>query len=115
MEKLDSLGAAKLEDFTWKQLLDLDACKNVRCGRCQDECPAHLSEKPLSPKCFLRRLDAHMHEKNNKRIEDAKPMYGMITEDEIWSCTTCGACREQCPVLCEQVDKIVDMRRYLLF
>lgn len=115
MEKLDSLGAAKIEDFTWKQLLDLDACKNVRCGRCQDECPAHLSEKPLSPKCFLRRLDAHMHEKNDKRIKDAKPMYEMITEDEIWSCTTCGACREQCPVLVEQVDKIVDMRRYLLF
>ena len=56
-----------------------------------------------------------MHEKNDKRIKDAKPMYEMITEDEIWSCTTCGACREQCPVLCEQVDKIVDMRRYLLF
>ncbi|MFZ3089200.1 MAG: heterodisulfide reductase-related iron-sulfur binding cluster [Nitrospirota bacterium] len=109
MERLDSLGVAKLEDFTWKQLLDLDACKNVRCGRCQDECPAHLSEKPLSPKCYLRKLDAHMHEK------DAPAMYEMITEDEIWSCTTCGACREACPVLVEQVDKIVDMRRHLLF
>jgi Fe-S oxidoreductase/nitrate reductase gamma subunit len=112
-------GAAKLSDFTWKQLLDLDAC--TRCGRCQDNCPAWLSGKPLSPKFVILDLQRHMHDTAKgvlAGVED--PYHGVsmigdvITEDVLWSCTTCRACEENCPVSIEHVDTIVDMRRNLV-
>jgi Fe-S oxidoreductase/nitrate reductase gamma subunit len=112
-------GAAKLADFTWKQLLDLDAC--TRCGRCQDNCPAWLSGKPLSPKFVILDLQRHMHATAKAVLAgEEDPYHGVamigdiITEDVLWSCTTCRACEENCPVSIEHVDTIVDMRRNLV-
>ena len=112
-------GAGKLSDFTWKQLLDLDAC--TRCGRCQDNCPAWLSGKPLSPKFVILDLQRHMHATANAVLEGKEDPYGgvamigeVITEDVLWSCTTCRACEEHCPVSIAHVDTIVDMRRNLV-
>ena len=112
-------GAAKLSDFTWKQLLDLDAC--TRCGRCQDNCPAWLSGKPLSPKFVILDLQEHMNATAKAVLAGAEVPYGngamigdVITEDVLWSCTTCGACEEHCPVSIEHIDTIVDMRRNLV-
>ena len=112
-------GAAKLSDFTWKQLLDLDAC--TRCGRCQDNCPAWLSGKPLSPKFVILDLQQHMSTTAPAVLAGAEAPYGdsamigdIITEDVLWSCTTCGACEENCPVSIEHIGTIVDMRRNLV-
>jgi Fe-S oxidoreductase/nitrate reductase gamma subunit len=111
-------GAAKLEDFTWKQLLDFDAC--TRCGRCQDNCPAWLSGKPLSPKFVILDLQRHMHatagagSSNGDAAEGVAMIGDIISEDVLWSCTTCRACEENCPVSIEHVDTIVDMRRNLV-
>lgn len=112
-------GAARLADFTWKQLLDLDAC--TRCGRCQDNCPAWLSGKPLSPKFVILDLQQHMNATANAVLARAEEPYGnvamigdVISEDVLWSCTTCRACEEHCPVSIEHVDTIVDMRRNLV-
>jgi len=109
----------KLSEFTWKQLFDTDAC--TRCGRCQDNCPAYLSEKPLSPKKVIQDLKSHLVVQGkslsqNKDAEDQTPPIpgNVITEDELWACTTCGACQEVCPVFIEVVDKVVDLRRYLV-
>lgn len=112
-------GAAKLADFTWKQLLDLDAC--TRCGRCQDNCPAWLSGKPLSPKFVILDLQRHMNATATAVLAGAEEPYAgvtmigdVISEDVLWSCTTCRACEENCPVSIEHVDAIVDMRRNLV-
>ncbi|GIX47635.1 MAG: hypothetical protein KatS3mg131_1846 [Candidatus Tectimicrobiota bacterium] len=112
-------GAGKLADFTWKQLLDLDAC--TRCGRCQDHCPAWLSGKPLSPKFVILDLQRHMSATANAVLEGHPDPYGgvamiggVISEDVLWSCTTCRACEEHCPVGIEHVDTIIDMRRNLV-
>ena len=112
LEKAESFGAAKIEDFTWKQLLDLDAC--TRCGRCQDSCPAHLSGKPLSPKKVVQDLKGAWLERA-KGVESQRPMIGgVVLEDEIWNCTTCYACHEACPVAIEPMTKIIEMRRNLV-
>lgn len=119
-EDAESFGVSKIEEFTWKQLMDLDAC--TRCGRCQDNCPAHLTDKPLSPKKIINDLKNHMslrvpqiiksRAKGNE-LEEAPPLVGsIIEEDELWACTTCRSCMDHCPVYIEHVDKIVDMRRY---
>ncbi|MGE3537761.1 MAG: heterodisulfide reductase-related iron-sulfur binding cluster [Candidatus Tectimicrobiota bacterium] len=112
-------GAGKLADFTWKQLLDLDAC--TRCGRCQDNCPAWLSGKPLSPKFVILDLQQHMHATAPAVLAGAEEPYGevamigdVISEAVLWSCTTCRACEENCPVSIEHIDTIVDMRRNLV-
>jgi len=117
LEKAEVWGAAKIEDFTWKQLLDLDAC--TRCGRCQDNCPAYLSGKALSPKKVVQDLKTHLNEVYpypfvKKPIETRRDMISdAITEQVIWDCTTCRACQEACPIYIEHIDKIVDMRRNL--
>ena len=109
-EEAESFGVAKIQEFTWKQLLDLDAC--TRCGRCQDQCPAHLTEKPLSPKKIVLDLKNHLYEQD-KTAEEAPSLIGnVIQEDTLWACTTCRNCMEHCPVHVEHVDKIVDLRRY---
>lgn len=101
-------GIKSLEDFTWKQLLDIDAC--VRCGRCQEFCPAHASGSSLSPRDLIARLHLHMWEHRNGR-----KFYGeVVASDEIWACTTCYACSSQCPAFIEHVAAIVDMRRHLV-
>ena len=119
IENQESFGVAKLQDFTWKQLLDSDAC--TRCGRCQDSCPAYLSQKPLSPKKVIQDLKNHLSSQGkNLRIgkdadEQITPIAGnVVSEDELWACTTCGACQQACPVFVEVIDKVVDLRRYLV-
>jgi len=108
-EEAESFGVTKIQEFTWKQLLDLDAC--TRCGRCQDFCPAYLTEKPLSPKNIILDLKSHLHERGKKSDEAPSLVGNIIQEDTLWACTTCRNCMEHCPVYVEHVDKIIDMRR----
>ena len=116
-ETTELFGVSKIEEFTWKQLMDLDAC--TKCGRCQDVCPANISGKALSPKKVIQDLKDHLYEVYpvpllRKPIEDRKDMISeAITEEVVWDCTTCRACMEVCPVYIEHVNKIVDMRRNL--
>ncbi|MFG1607169.1 heterodisulfide reductase-related iron-sulfur binding cluster [Actinoplanes sp. NPDC049265] len=119
----DQFGVSKVEEFTWKGLLDFSTC--TECGRCQSQCPAWNTAKPLSPKLLITSLRDHAYDKapyllNNVDVlaEAERPLIGtaeemgVIDPDVLWSCTTCGACVEQCPVDIEHVDHIVDMRRY---
>jgi Fe-S oxidoreductase len=148
VEDLDedtALGVGKIEDFTWKNLLDFTSC--TECGRCQSQCPAWNTDKPLSPKLVIMTLRDHAHAKapwltaaeadrpdlpaHTLKLADSpligptdhdpdRPLSaydalgtdGVLDPDVLWSCTTCGACVEQCPVDIEHVDAIVDMRRY---
>ena len=148
IEELDedaALGVGKVEDFTWKGLLDFSTC--TECGRCQSQCPAWNTEKPLSPKMLIMTLRDHAHAKAPWLLASGSEREGLgesaaalaevpligdtgyditnplaaynphgpdavIDQDVLWSCTTCGACVEQCPVDIEHVDAIVDMRRY---
>lgn len=102
------VGVKTWQDFTWKQILDFEAC--VRCGRCQDQCPAYASGFPLSPRDLLLKLDAHVWERDNGRALHG----GVITPDELWACTTCRACAQVCPVFADHIATIVDMRRHLV-
>lgn len=139
----DQFGVSQVEHFSWKGLLDFSTC--TECGRCQSQCPAWNTGKPLSPKLLIMALRDHAHAKapyllagGGKDEEGAekataaqlkdvpaaalaeaeRPLIGTLEEngvidpDVLWSCTTCGACVEQCPVDIEHVDHIVDMRRY---
>ncbi|KEF07853.1 MULTISPECIES: (Fe-S)-binding protein [Streptomyces] len=139
----DQFGVSQIEHFSWKGLLDFSTC--TECGRCQSQCPAWNTGKPLSPKLLIMALRDHAHAKapyllagGGKDEEGAekataaqlkdvpaaalaeaeRPLIGTLEEngvidpDVLWSCTTCGACVEQCPVDIEHVDHIVDMRRY---
>lgn len=124
LEKAESFGVSRIQQYTWKQLLDLYAC--TQCGRCQVNCPAYLTGKPLSPKKVVLDLKHNLLEqKPGATIQDeAAPegsgdhqrqlIGGVILEDELWACTTCRACMEQCPVLIEHVPKIIDLRRNLV-
>jgi Fe-S oxidoreductase/nitrate reductase gamma subunit len=123
-ESVGALGASKLQDLTWKDLIDLDAC--TRCGRCQEVCPANMTGKALSPKMVIQELKAHMVDrapvllrgKRNGKApsQEEVPLLagGVVSEDELWSCTTCGACEEACPVFVEPVKKIIELRRNLV-
>lgn len=139
----DVFGVSQVEQFSWKGLLDFSTC--TECGRCQSQCPAWNTGKPLSPKLLIMSLRDHAHAKapyllagggkttegEEKASEEQlagvpaaalaeaeRPLIGTVEEngvidpDVLWSCTTCGACVEQCPVDIEHVDHIVDMRRY---
>ncbi|MFJ3702737.1 MULTISPECIES: (Fe-S)-binding protein [Streptomyces] len=139
----DTFGVSQVEQFSWKGLLDFSTC--TECGRCQSQCPAWNTGKPLSPKLLIMSLRDHAHAKapyllagggkdmegNEKATEEQlkdvpaaalaeaeRPLIGtaeengVIDPDVLWSCTTCGACVEQCPVDIEHIDHIVDMRRY---
>ena len=111
-------GVGKIEDFTWKQMLDFATC--TECGRCQSVCPAWNTEKPLSPKLLIMSLRDNMFASadrllsagNEEAAEVESLVPSVIDPDVLWSCTTCGSCVEQCPVDIEHVDAIVDMRRY---
>jgi Fe-S oxidoreductase len=126
----DQFGVSKVEEFTWKGLLDFSTC--TECGRCQSQCPAWNTAKPLSPKLLITSLRDHAYAKAPYLLEShanvdvlalaeqesQRPLIGteaeqgVIDPDVLWSCTTCGACVEQCPVDIEHVDHIMDMRRY---
>jgi Fe-S oxidoreductase len=145
MENVDEdtvFGAGHIEDFSWKQLLDLYSC--TECGRCQDACPAWTTGKPLSPKLLVMGLRDNLFESAPRLVPSPVPfgrkgaggskgdgeapdaaavaaaakaaaptlVPGTIEPDVLWSCLTCGACVEQCPVDIEHVDTIVDMRRH---
>ncbi|MEU2863545.1 (Fe-S)-binding protein [Streptomyces mirabilis] len=139
----DVFGVSQVEQFSWKGLLDFSTC--TECGRCQSQCPAWNTGKPLSPKLLIMSLRDHAHAKapyllagggktmegeekaSAEQLADVpaaalaeaeRPLIGTFEEngvidpDVLWSCTTCGACVEQCPVDIEHIDHIVDMRRY---
>ncbi|MFI0943298.1 (Fe-S)-binding protein [Streptomyces sp. NPDC021020] len=139
----DVFGVSKVEEFSWKGILDFSTC--TECGRCQSQCPAWNTGKPLSPKLLIMSLRDHANAKapyllagggkNAEGEERATPEQlagvpaaalaeaerpligtaeenGVIDPDVLWSCTTCGACVEQCPVDIEHIDHIIDMRRY---
>ncbi len=108
-------GVGRIEDFTWKQMLDFSTC--TECGRCQSVCPAWNTGKPLSPKLLIMGLRENMFASADRLLSGEKTdsptlVPTTIDPDVLWSCTTCGACVEQCPVDIEHVDAIVDMRRY---
>ncbi|MCF8111298.1 MAG: 4Fe-4S dicluster domain-containing protein [Desulfobacteraceae bacterium] len=112
---LESFGVKKFEDFNWKHILDFYSCAD--CGRCSDNCPANASGRPLSPRFIsLKGRDyAFSHYPLKGPFVKNEPLVGDIfSEDEIWSCTTCGACEEECPVTIEYIDKIVDLRRGMI-
>ncbi|WP_238993417.1 (Fe-S)-binding protein [Nocardioides caldifontis] len=138
MDEDTAMGVGKIEDFAWKGILDFNTC--TECGRCQSQCPAWNTDKPLSPKMVILNLRDHAHAKapyllaseeqrtslpDLVKAEAERPLVGstegpawapdagaVIDEDVLWSCTSCGACVQQCPVDIEHVDHIVDMRRY---
>ncbi|MCH8800725.1 MAG: 4Fe-4S dicluster domain-containing protein [Chloroflexi bacterium] len=121
LENTEKFGAGRVQDFTWKQLLDGYAC--AVCGRCTDVCPAHLTGKQLSPMHIVENLKDHMvaighqGERDPEHVEPTPILNGLdgvISETSIWDCLNCGACMEECPVTVEHVPTIMDMRRYLL-
>ncbi len=126
LEEAESYGVGKVEEFTWKQLFDGDAC--MRCGRCQDNCPAWHTQKPLSPRKVILDVRDELAMAGEAALgqmqTDAAPAVadtpraaligGRIDEEELWACTTCRACQEHCPVDIEHIQKIIDMRRYLV-
>lgn len=137
IEEATSFGVENIEDFGWKDLLDLDAC--IRCGRCQENCPAFNTGKHLNPKVTLiqamkKHLDAKvpylLEAKANgdaeveeiamtEEAEATSPMeasliYDIVTTDVIWDCTNCRACMEHCPMFIEHIPKIIEMRRNLV-
>jgi Fe-S oxidoreductase len=116
-EETENFGVSKLQDFTWKQLLDLYAC--TWCGRCHAACPAQLSGKSLSPREIILNLKKHLLEEGpgllNGKAEGSSKLIGdVVAEDAIWACTTCGACIEACAVKVEHVRRIMDLRRNLV-
>jgi Fe-S oxidoreductase len=115
LDQVKSFGVKTFEDFTWKHMLDFYSCAD--CGRCADNCPANAAGRPLAPRFLtIKARDyAFQHYPVFGKAGNGQPMIGNIfSEDEIWSCTTCGACEEECPLLVEYIDKIVDLRRGMI-
>ena len=121
--ELESFGAVTIEDFTWKQLFDTDAC--TICGRCTSVCPAHATGKPLDPREIVLKVGEVMNATapasstsppvgvDSEISISANSVFERVTAEELWACTSCKACDEICPVNIEILDKIFDMRRYL--
>jgi Fe-S oxidoreductase len=116
-ESVQQYGAAKVTDLSWKDVLDYYSC--TECGRCQDLCPAHNTQKPLTPKMLILDLKNNMY-RNKEHIlagkldEVSHVIDEHVTEDVIWACTTCRACEIACPVFIGHTDKIYDIRRNLV-
>ena len=115
--ELPECGVGKFEAFTWKHILDFYSCAD--CGRCTDNCPANAVGRDLSPRMIS--IKARDYAYRYYPVFGTPPDRGeakftgdIITEKEIWACTTCGACEQECPIFIQYIDKIVDMRRYLL-
>ncbi len=112
-ENVEQFGVADVQDLTWKQLLDGYTC--TECGRCSTACPAHSTGKLLSPRKIVMDIRARLSEKTSTvAASDRKLVHDFITPEELWACTTCMACVQECPVNIEHVDAIVDMRRDLV-
>ena len=112
LDQVKSFGVKTFEDFTWKHMLDFYSCAD--CGRCSDNCPANAVGRPLSPRFITIKARDYCfaHYPVLGSANNGTPLIGGIySEDEIWSCTTCGACEAECPLLVEYIDKIVDLRR----
>ena len=118
IENAERFGASRVQDFTWKQLLDGYAC--AVCGRCSDVCPANATGKLLSPMHIVENLKDHMvsigHQgpSNPEHTEPLPILNNAIPETAIWDCLNCGACMEECPVTVEHVPTIMDLRRYMV-
>lgn len=121
LDTAEVFGAARVQDFTWKELLDGYAC--AVCGRCTDVCPANVSGKTLSPMHIAENLKERLidvgpgvvHDGGDPEGQDADPLIGSrIGQEALWDCLTCGACVQECPVGVEHIDMIVDMRRNLV-
>jgi len=115
LDQVKSFGVKTFEDFTWKHMLDFYSCAD--CGRCSDQCPANAVGRPLSPRFItIKARDySFQHYPMFGSSGNGTPLIGSIySEDEIWSCTTCGACEEECPLLIQYIDKIVDLRRGMI-
>jgi len=114
LEEAESFGADSAAEFTWRSLLDAYAC--VECGRCMDACPAYNTDKALNPKTIINKLRDYLDDLRT-RPESDKPekiIGEYTTKDEIWACTTCYACQQECPILIEHLDKISEYRRNLV-
>jgi Fe-S oxidoreductase len=117
IEEQKTFGAATLRDLSWKQHLDGYTC--TECGRCSDNCPALATGKALDPQKIVLDLRDLLLKEGDALLKDSTatgtaPAHQFATKpDELWACTTCAACVEQCPVTIEHIDKIVDLRRYL--
>src|SRR5947209_6712071 len=115
LDHVTSFGVKTFEDFTWKHMLDFYSCAD--CGRCSDNCPSNAAGRALSPRFLtIKARDyAFRHYPMFRKAGNGQALVGSIySEDEIWSCTTCGACEAECPLLIEYIDKIVDLRRGLI-
>ncbi|PMU85703.1 MULTISPECIES: dimethylglycine demethylation protein DgcB [unclassified Pseudomonas] len=126
-DKSAPLGVEKPKDFTWNQLLGFDAC--VQCGKCEAACPAFAAGQPLNPKKLIQDMVVGLAGGTDAKFAGSaypgKPIgehrgnphqpivNGLVDADTLWSCTTCRACVEECPMMIEHVDAIVDMRRHL--
>jgi Fe-S oxidoreductase len=118
--KGELFGVGSVERFTWKDLFDTYSC--TECGRCQDACPATATGKPLNPRQIVHAIKMNLLENGPALREGRKGTLPLIgpegegtnTEEAIWACTTCGACMQACPVLIEQMPKIIKMRRFLV-
>lgn len=106
IEEQETFGISKFEQFTWKQRLEFDAC--TECGRCTQVCPAAQAGAPLDPRAIILKLKAQMHDSSEKAL-----IGEIIKPDELWSCTTCGACMQACPVRLDLPTTIIEMRRHL--
>lgn len=135
IEEAERFGSESIEEFTWKDLLDLDAC--IRCGRCQENCPAYYTGKTLNPKItVIQAMKKHLDGKvpyllqkdpGNEELAmtsaaeaeavspaDASLIYDVVTPDVLWACTNCRACMEHCPMFIEHLNKITELRRNLV-
>jgi Fe-S oxidoreductase len=114
-EEIESFGLGKVNELTWQNILNLYAC--TECGRCEEKCPADLTGKPLSPKRIIMDLKADLLCQSAEKPDAIEPIVrngAPITEDVIWSCTTCRACESICPIHIQHLDVILEMRKNLV-
>jgi Fe-S oxidoreductase/nitrate reductase gamma subunit len=114
LEQTGTVGVGQLEDFEWHQLLELDAC--VSCGRCEEVCPAHEDGHPLSPKALVQDVREYVNVAATIGADPGPPsLHGeTISADTVWSCTTCAACVDVCPLGVRPLGLVTDLRRFLV-